>query len=121
MVLLRDRLQDLLHEAAEGFDLNGHVSERLPNTLNVSFPDVIGAHLLASVPEVAASTGSACHDGQREPSLVLSAMGFPTSRSNASVRFSLGRWTTEAELELAADLVGRRVRQQQGTWFNYCI
>jgi len=87
----------------------------------VSFPDVNGADLLASTPEVAASTGSACHDGRSEPSPVLTAMGFPASRSNASVRFSLGRWTTEAELELAADLIRRRVRQQQGTWFNYCI
>jgi cysteine desulfurase len=121
IALLRDRFQVLLKEAAEGFDLNGHATERLPNTLNVSFPDVDGADLLASVPEVAASTGSACHDSSREPSPVLTAMGFPASRSNASVRFSLGRWTSEAELEKAADLIGRRVRQQQGTWFNYCI
>jgi len=118
---LRDRFQLLLKESAEGFDLNGHATERLPNTLHVSFPDVNGADLLASTPEVAASTGSACHDRRSEPSPVLTAMGFPASRSNASVRFSLGRWTTEAELELAADLIGRRVRQQQGTWFNYCI
>jgi cysteine desulfurase len=96
---------------------NGHPRERLPNTLNVSFLGHTGAALLAGVPEIAASTGSACHAGDASPSPVLQAMGAPPAVSRGAVRFSVGRFTTEAEIERAVDLlathdpVGSRSRQ----------
>ena len=77
--------------------LNGHPEQRLPNTLNVSFIGLIGAELLAAVPEIAASTGSACHDGQVSISPVLAAMKVDPFVARGAVRLSVGRYTTEAE------------------------
>jgi cysteine desulfurase len=84
--------------------LNGHPTLRLPNTLNVSFVGGDGREILAAVPEVAASTGSACHSGGTEPSPVLAAMGVPREVGAGAVRLSLGRSTTRDELEF---LLGR--------------
>jgi cysteine desulfurase len=78
--------------------LNGHPERRLPNTLNVSFPGEDGRAILAAMPEVAASTGSACHTGGTEPSPVLSAMGVPREVGAGAIRLSLGRMTTRKEL-----------------------
>ncbi|MFH1302497.1 MAG: cysteine desulfurase family protein [Planctomycetota bacterium] len=79
--------------------LNGHPECRLPNTLNVSFPGRDGGDILARLPWLAASTGSACHAGSVEISPVLAAMGVPTAVGLGAVRFSLGRTTTQAEIE----------------------
>jgi cysteine desulfurase len=84
--------------------LNGHPTERLPNTLNVSFAGRIGSELLAALDRVAASTGSACHSGRHELSPVLKAMGVPESIGLGAVRFSLGRSTTTEELDLVLGL-----------------
>jgi cysteine desulfurase len=84
--------------------LNGHPSLRLPNTLNVSFVGRIGADILARLDGVAASTGSACHAGRVELSPVLAAMAVPSNVGMGAIRFSLGRTTTEAEID---DVVGR--------------
>jgi cysteine desulfurase len=102
---LRDRLHALLEARIPGLLLNGHPSLRLPNTLNVSFPEAIGQAVLEHTPDVAASTGSACHSGLTEPSPVLMAMGLPAERALGAVRLSLGRWTTERDVERAADLL----------------
>lgn len=99
---LRDRLWGLLNSRVSGLILNGDVKERLPNTLNVCFPKVSGTALLAATPEVAASTGAACHDGRETPSAVLSAMGVSAEQAIGSVRLTLGRLTTDAEIERAA-------------------
>jgi cysteine desulfurase len=99
---LRDRLGAHLAEAVPGLATNGHPSERLPNTLNVSFPGVDGAELLAATPSVAASTGSACHEGHTDPSPVLVAMGLARDRALGAVRLTLGRWSTEEEVDAAA-------------------
>ena len=98
------RLRDLLWEhlrvaLGERVSLNGHVDERLPNTLNVSFAGQVGAEILARMPEVAASTGSACHAGRTELSPVLEAMGIVPEVGRGAIRFSLGRGTTEEEIE----------------------
>ena len=85
--------------------LNGHPQERLPNTLNVSFPGCIGSELLAALPQIAASTGSACHDGRISISPVLAAMGVEPAIARGAVRFSVGRNTTEDEIDRAAALV----------------
>lgn len=108
---LRDRFHHLLEEHAGDVLLNGHPAERLPNTLNVSFEGVVGAELLARTPEIAASTGSACHDGTGELSGVLKAMGTPRARGFGAVRFSLGRLTTEEEIDRAAQVIAERVRE----------
>jgi len=108
---LRDRFHALLEERAGEVQLNGHSAERLPNTLNVSFDGVVGAALLAQTPELAASTGSACHDGSGELSGVLKAMGSPRDQGFGAVRFSLGRLTTGEDIERAATFVGAAVRK----------
>src|SRR5205085_11388020 len=102
---LRDRLWDRLRAAlGERVSLNGHPTERLPNTLNVNFAGHTGSELVAAVPGVAASTGSACHAGSVTLSPVLAAMGVPPEVGRGAVRLSVGRFTTEDEIERAADL-----------------
>jgi cysteine desulfurase len=90
--------------------LNGHPQLRLPNTLNVSFVGHVGADLLAAVPEVAASTGSACHEGKISQSPVLCAMGVPPEIGRGAVRLSVGRFTTEEEVDRAAEALLRAAR-----------
>ena len=103
--LMRDRLWAELRDAfGNQVVLNGHPSLRLPNTLNVSFVGRIGTDILARLDSVAASTGSACHAGRVELSPVLAAMGVPSNVGMGAIRFSLGRTTTEAEID---EVVGR--------------
>jgi cysteine desulfurase len=97
---LRDRFWEGLMEIfGNGVTINGHPTERLPNTLNVNFVGRVGAEILAKIPGVAASTGSACHAGSVTLSPVLGAMGVPPEEGMGAVRFSLGRTTTWEELE----------------------
>jgi cysteine desulfurase len=102
MTALRDRLHGLLASAIPGLHLNGHPTERLPNTLNISFPAVSGWQVLTAASAVAASTGSACHAGDHAVSGVLAAMGLAREAAAGAVRLSLGRFTTEAEIDRAA-------------------
>jgi len=102
---LRDALHHRLASAIPGLMLNGHAEERLPNTLNLSFPFVTGWDLLAGVEALAASTGSACHAGDHAVSGVLAAMGFTPERAAGAVRLSLGRFTTKTEIEIAAQVL----------------
>jgi cysteine desulfurase len=88
---------------------NSHPDACLPNTLHVSFMGRTGAEVLASVPDVAASTGSACHTGMVELSSVLKAMGVSPERGQGAVRFSLGRTTTRAEIDRVVDLLVRNL------------
>lgn len=106
---LRDGFHRLLQEQAGDVLLNGHPTERLPNTLNVSFAGVVGAELLSRTPEIAASTGSACHDGKGELSGVLKAMGTARAQGFGAVRFSLGWLTTAKEINMAAQIIAERV------------
>lgn len=104
--VLRDRLwQGLQEHLGDRVVLNGHAEHRLPNTLNVSFAGLIGTDVLATLDGVAASTGAACHSGRVELSPVLAAMGVPEKIGMGAVRFSLGRATTEAEIDYVVDLV----------------
>ncbi|HEY7199698.1 MAG TPA: aminotransferase class V-fold PLP-dependent enzyme, partial [Candidatus Dormibacteraeota bacterium] len=105
---LRDRLWQALR--ADGWLRNGHASEVLPNTLNASVEGADGMRLLELAPEVAASTGSACHTGRTEPSAVLRAMGVPEAVALGAVRLSLGRWTTEAEVDAASAALVKAAR-----------
>lgn len=99
-------LQDLF---GKELHLNGHPTERLPNTLNVSFAGRIGSEVLEALNGVAASTGSACHSGRREVSPVLQAMRVPENIALGAVRFSLGRDTTTEELDHVLGLFRSRV------------
>jgi cysteine desulfurase len=108
---LRDRLWNHLHTGlGEKIVLNGHLDLRLPNTLNVNFIGHIGSELLQKVPEIAASTGSACHEGCVTLSPVLAAMGVPSNLGRGAVRISLGRFTTEEEIDRAAEAILRQAR-----------
>lgn len=109
-------LRDLLQARLEGYlpdlvHLNGHQTERLPNTLNVSIDGVIGERILSATPEIAISTGSACHEGNTEPSSVLLALGMSRERALGALRLTLGRWSTEEEVERAASLLAQTIRQ----------
>lgn len=107
---LRDRLYALLQDRfANGIALNGHPELRLPNTANISFIGRAGADILAGLEGVAASTGSACHAGHVELSPVLAAMGTPPEVGMGAIRFSLGRATTEDEIDTVAEALGRLV------------
>ncbi len=106
------RLRDLFQEElAKRFGdrvvVNGHPEQRLPNTLHVNFRGVIGAELLEKLPELAASTGSACHAGEIALSSVLEAMQVPPDLGMGAVRFSLGRYTTREEIERAVERIER--------------
>ncbi|MDY6981214.1 MAG: cysteine desulfurase NifS, partial [Pseudomonadota bacterium] len=99
----RDRLHHRLLEAVPGLLLNGHPEARLPNTLNVSFPNVSGKVLLEQVSDtVAASTGSACHANSDTVSGVLGAMGLDRAQASGAVRLSVGKSTSDDQIDLAA-------------------
>ena len=85
--------------------MNGHIEHRLPNTLSVRFPGVSGTALLASAEGVAASTGSACHEGHEAASSVILAMGISPEEALGTVRLTLGRGTTADEIERAAEIL----------------
>jgi cysteine desulfurase len=107
---LRDRFWRALQDHfGDRVVLNGHPEHRLPNTLNVSFAGMAGAEVLAGLDGIAASTGSACHSGQIELSPVLAAMRVPERIGMGAVRFSLGRETTEAEIEAVIDQLRARL------------
>ncbi len=114
MHALRERLWERLRAGVPGLRLHGHETERLPNTLNVGFPGVRGSAVLAAAPEVAASTGSACHEGGETPSGVLVAMGLPAEAALGAVRLSLGPSTTAAEVDAAAEALVRAWREVSG-------
>jgi len=103
---LRDRLLKLLKAGVDdALVVHGHRAPRLPNTLSISFPGVLGKDLLARVPELCAATGSACHSETEAISPTLAAMGVSTEIARGTVRLSLGWYTTEEEVERAASIL----------------
>jgi cysteine desulfurase len=100
---LADGMLWRLRAKIPGLMLNGPEQDRLPNTLNVSFPKVRGSALLARTQSVSASTGSACHADVESPSAVLSAMGLPAERALGAIRISVGTPSSEADVERACD------------------
>jgi cysteine desulfurase len=106
---MKDLTKLLTHELRRqipGIKLNGHPSKRLPNTLNLSIPNISGSLLLTRLKkEIAASTGSACHEGRDVPSPVLKAMGVSDEAALSAVRLSLGRTNTEAQVRKAARVI----------------
>ncbi|MBB5173298.1 cysteine desulfurase family protein [Texcoconibacillus texcoconensis] len=111
---LRDKFWERLHRLLHGqLTLNGHPDERLANTLSVNFPGFTGEEVLRQIPEVAASTGSACHSGNVQLSSVLKAMGVEEHVGKGAVRFSLGHYTTEKDIDRVIDLLEERVLQRK--------
>jgi cysteine desulfurase len=107
---LRDLfLQRLVQYLPGAVHLNGHTTERLPNTLNVSIDGVSGEQILEATPQIASSTGSACHEGRTEPSAVLLAMGLSPERALGALRLTLGRWSSVDDVEIAARLLAQSV------------
>jgi cysteine desulfurase len=108
---LRDRLWTRLRDGlGERVILNGHPEQSLPNTLNINFLGEIGAELLQRAPDVAASTGSACHEGSVFLSPVLKAMGVAPDQGRGAVRLSVGRFTSDEEVDRAAEALCRAAR-----------
>lgn len=105
MQALRDDFWTQLQKQIPGIALNGHPTERLPNTLSVRFPKVSGTALLANTPGIAASTGSACHDGYESASKVITAMGVRPDEALGTVRLTLGRGSTQKHVDQAAKLL----------------
>lgn len=102
--------QELKRIFNEKIVLNGKIENCLPNTLSVSFLGMIGDDVLSKVPEIAASTGSACHSGLFELSRVLRAMGVNEDIGMGTIRFSLGRYTTKEEIDGAVKLLKEKVK-----------
>jgi cysteine desulfurase len=109
---LRDRLWGRLRDGlGERVVLNGHPEKRLPNTLNACFVGHVGSELLEKVPQIAASTGSACHEGKISQSPVLCAMRVPPEVGQGALRLTVGRFTTEEEVDRAAEVLVRVARK----------
>jgi cysteine desulfurase len=116
LAALRDRLLAGLRAGFDGVRVNGSLERRLPHNLHVSFAGVEGEALLMALGDLAVSTGSACSSGSQAPSHVLQAIGAVGEGAGASIRFGLGRWTSDADIDFAIDRVTtviRSLRQRQ--------
>lgn len=108
---LRDRLKDTLTSRLDGTSINGSMVHRLPNNLNISFSGVEGESLLMGINDIAVSSGSACTSANIEPSYVLKALGVSADDAHASIRFGLGRFNTEEEVDYVAGRVVETVQR----------
>ncbi|MGL4463787.1 MAG: IscS subfamily cysteine desulfurase [Planctomycetia bacterium] len=106
---LRERLHQRIVDQLPDVTLNGHPEERLPNTLNLSFAYVEGEALMMGIKDVACSSGSACTSASLEPSYVLRALGVGDELAHSSLRFGIGRFNTEEEIDFTADQVVKAV------------
>ncbi|MBW7939396.1 MAG: aminotransferase class V-fold PLP-dependent enzyme, partial [Candidatus Omnitrophica bacterium] len=102
---LRDRLQSRFTSQLDEVYINGSLEHRLPGNLNISFAYVEGESLLMGIHDVAVSSGSACTSASLEPSYVLRALGVGDELAHSSIRFGLGRFNTEEEVDYVADKV----------------
>jgi cysteine desulfurase len=109
LAVLRDRLQEGLEREIEELVVNGDVDNRLPHNLSVSIPHVDGEALLLSLEDVAVSSGSACRSSAPGGSHVMKAVGRDDDLARSTIRFGLGRWTTEEEIDYAIGRVGETV------------
>jgi cysteine desulfurase len=119
LLVLRERLRRAITERVPGTRLNGHPTDRLPGNLNLSFVDVDGEALMMAMRDVAVSSGSACSAADPGPSHVLRAMGLDEDLARSSLRFGLGRFTTEDEIDFAVEAVAsavERLRSQGVAW-----
>jgi cysteine desulfurase len=106
---MRDRMQEKLFAALPEIFINGSVEHRLPGNLNVSFAYVEGEGLMMAMKDVAVSSGSACTSASLEPSYVLRALGIGEELAHTSIRFGIGRFNTDEEIDYVADHVKQAV------------
>ena len=111
LAALRDGLREKILAELSGVSVNGSVERRLPGNLNVSFAGVNGEELLTALDDIALSSGAACSSAHIEPSYVLTAMGVPDELAQTALRFGIGRFNTEAEIDYAAARVIETVRE----------
>jgi cysteine desulfurase len=119
--MLRDKLAKGLKEIEEVY-INGDMERRVPHNLNVSFNYVEGESLIMGIKEVAVSSGSACTSASLEPSYVLRALGRSDELAHSSIRFTVGRFTTEEEIDYTVELVKRKIaklRELSPLWEMY--
>src|SRR5262249_6562490 len=119
LLALRERLRAGLVEAVEECTLNGHPEERLPGNLNMSFAHVRGEALLMALKDVAVSSGSACTSASVEPSYVLRALGVPDELAHASIRFGIGRFNTQEEVDFTIKEVTEQVHRLRSVSPSY--
>ncbi|MFH4617660.1 IscS subfamily cysteine desulfurase [Vibrio furnissii] len=120
-VALRDRMLNGISDM-EAVTINGDLTQRLPNNLNISFAFVEGESLLMSLKDIAVSSGSACTSASLEPSYVLRALGLNDELAHSSIRFSFGRFTTEEEVDYAIELIRvavNKLRDMSPLWDMY--
>ena len=108
---LRDRLNEKFHKGLDEIYINGSMEHRLPHNLNISFAYVEGESLLMGINDVAVSSGSACTSASLEPSYVLKALGAGDDLAHSSIRFGLGRWSTEEEVDYVVEKLTNVVRR----------
>jgi cysteine desulfurase len=111
---LRDQLFESIVSEIPDVVLNGPKDKRLPNTLNIAFPGLVGGEILAGIPGLCASTGAACHDRSVTLSHVLAAMGVPKEVGMGAIRLTVGRYTTEEEIHQAASWIVAAVKKTKG-------
>lgn len=111
LISLRERLKKKITDQLEEVYVNGHPTERLPGNMNISFAYVEGESLLMALKEIAVSTGSACTSASLEPSHVLRAIGVEEELAHTSIRFGLGRFNTEAEVDYVVRRVVEEIRR----------
>jgi cysteine desulfurase len=119
--MLRDRLLEGLRGMEEVY-VNGDLEHRVPHNLNVSFNFVEGESLIMGMKELAVSSGSACTSASLEPSYVLRALGRNDELAHSSIRFTLGRYTTQADIDFAVKLIRERIgklREMSPLWEMY--
>jgi cysteine desulfurase len=108
---MRNKLKNALESGLDNTAINGSLTHRLPNNLNISFAHVEGESLLMGINDVAVSSGSACTSAAIEPSYVLRALGVSDDLAHSSIRFGLGRFNTEEEVDYVAARVIETVKR----------
>jgi len=119
--MLRDRLLAGVQDIEEVY-INGDLERRVPHNLNISFNFVEGESLMMALSELAVSSGSACTSASLEPSYVLRALGRPDELAHSSLRFSIGRFTTEADIDRTVELLHQKIgklRELSPLWDMY--
>jgi cysteine desulfurase len=111
LIELRNKLQAGIFERLDEVYLNGHPTQRLPGNFNVSFAYVEGESLLMGISDIAVSSGSACTSATLEPSYVIRALGTDEELAHSSIRFGLGRFNTEEEVDFVTDRVSKEVKR----------